>query len=657
MKKAILIPVILAALLLTVETASARRVFVPPASFQRVVIEPFEFTTNQMDVFRVRVLVVPISNGTIDKVEVGLANASGQMQAIRFVSNLPAMNVYLEVLSASNFIGSQAAVPAGVWEGIISLPHEDLENGVFLVNAYLATNEYYPKSLKASTNFNVFPDYNPNARRSTRWAVVMDVVFLGALLMIANFLRRKLKFFQKFLVPPSMIAGFLGIIVGPNVLNLVQFSPDRLGNLVYHLMAVGFIALSLMRPERDEKKVKNEFQPVNTGAIIVGYYLMQGIIGFGVTLILAYTIFPNLFPPFGMLLPLGFGQGPGIAYTMGSSWEKSGFLYGGNIGLTIATFGFIWACFIGVPLMNVLLRRGKMKPASTVYGKSAVEESQMTQDLMKDRKGDIPLSDSIDRLTIQAFLIAIVYLVTYAFLFGFEKLMDAISTAAPGFTTIANTFSNMFWGFFFIFGSIFAAILRKSFKWFKNNKWMSRNYPNDYLLQRISSGSFDFLVTASIAAISIPVFLDNAVTILIVTSVGGFATLFYTIFVCKWVYKKYTLEYTLALFGMGTGTLSTGVALLKEVDPTFETPAAKDMVYGSGTAVGFGFPMMMLLAVPVIGYVEQKPGLYGWTMLLMLLMMGLLFLLVFFNKRVRALKEAKLIAAAPKGGSGQKKKK
>jgi hypothetical protein len=67
--------------------------------------------------------------------------------------------------------------------------------------------------------------------------------------------------------------------------------------------------------------------------------------------------------------------------------------------------------------------------------------------------------------------------------------------------------------------------------------------------------------------------------------------------------------------------------------------------------------MMMLLAVPVIGYVEQKPALYIWALVLMAAMMGVLFLLIFLNKRVRAIKDTKLAASSITKGSPKTKKK
>lgn len=50
------------------------------------------------------------------------------------------------------------------------------------------------------------------------------------------------------------------------------------------------------------------------------------------------------------------------------------------------------------------------------------------------------------------------------------------------------------------------------------------------------------------------------------------------------------------MFGMLTGTASTGVILLREIDPMFETPASDNVVYQTFPAIVLGFPMMLLAA-------------------------------------------------------------
>ena len=48
------------------------------------------------------------------------------------------------------------------------------------------------------------------------------------------------------------------------------------------------------------------------------------------------------------------------------------------------------------------------------------------------------------------------------------------------------------------------------------------------------------------------------------------------------------------MYGMLTGTASTGTILLREIDGEFKTPAADNMVYQNFPAIVFGFPMMLL---------------------------------------------------------------
>ncbi len=46
---------------------------------------------------------------------------------------------------------------------------------------------------------------------------------------------------------------------------------------------------------------------------------------------------------------------------------------------------------------------------------------------------------------------------------------------------------------------------------------------------------------------------------------------------------------------MLTGTASTGVILLREIDPQFRTPAANNLVYQQTWSILFGAPMLLLM--------------------------------------------------------------
>ena len=51
------------------------------------------------------------------------------------------------------------------------------------------------------------------------------------------------------------------------------------------------------------------------------------------------------------------------------------------------------------------------------------------------------------------------------------------------------------------------------------------------------------------------------------------------------------------MFGMLTGTISSGILLLREIDPNFRTPAANNLVSGSGSGIAFGAPVLVLISM------------------------------------------------------------
>ena len=73
--------------------------------------------------------------------------------------------------------------------------------------------------------------------------------------------------------------------------------------LVYHGIALGFIAMSLRVPDKGAEENK-DLTGLKSGAIIVSTYLVQGAAGLLITLFLGYTFMPSLFKASGLLLPM-----------------------------------------------------------------------------------------------------------------------------------------------------------------------------------------------------------------------------------------------------------------------------------------------------------------------------------------------------------------
>jgi ESS family glutamate:Na+ symporter len=458
------------------------------------------------------------------------------------------------------------------------------------------------------------------------WNYIVDIAIISILILISVVLKRNVGFFRKYPIPIPIIAGFMGLILGKDVLGIISFNSIRLENLVYHMMNIGFIALSL----KASSKVKGK-EYVNSGMFIVINYIVQGIVGFGLSLIFFYTIFPEVCPISGLLLPLGFGQGPAQAYSNGHQWEQLGFTNGGNLGLTVAAVGYIWACAGGIPLIAWLKKSKGMKP-------SAMHSEKIRDSIFdEDKPNELPLKESIDGLTLQLMLVGMVYLLTYLTLRGAEALL--------GNEGFGGTLSKLLWGFSFIIGAVYGMIVRRVLDACFKAGWMKYDYTSNYLLERLSGASFDFMIVAAISAISIYMLKGYIVPFLIITTIGGLVTVFFIVWLAKRVYREETLENTLAMYGMLTGTISTGIALLREVDPHFQTNAARNLVLGSGTGLAFGTPLMVILTIPVIGLTENQPIFYFITLGAFAVYLAVLMTILFLNTRKPRLQSA---------GSGEK---
>ena len=123
---------------------------------------------------------------------------------------------------------------------------------------------------------------------------------------------------------------------------------------------------------------------------------------------------------------------------------------------------------------------------------------------------------------------------------------------------------------------------------------VKRQYTNNFLLTRISNSCFDIMIVAGIAAIRINALKNYWVVIAILAVVGLVSTYIYNAFIAKKLFPEYKDEQFMAMYGMLTGTASTGIMLLREIDGDFKSPASDNLIYQQFPAIAFGFPLMLL---------------------------------------------------------------
>jgi ESS family glutamate:Na+ symporter len=394
---------------------------------------------------------------------------------------------------------------------------------------------------------------------------------LAAMLLLGVFLRAKIPFFQKYLIPSCLIGGILGLLL----LNfgVLRLSVSNLETFAYHFFNISFISVGLTH-DGNQKNAKNKEKGFLKGPLWMALtqtavFPLQAIVG-GILVILFGLIGIELFPTFGFFAPLGFEEGPGQALSIGKVWEGFGFEYATTIGLTFAAIGFFFSFFVGVPLVNWGIRKGL-----SAQGPKAMPKDFLVGIIPKNRRteaaGKLSFhSGNVESLAFQAALLGAIYVLTY----GLVKFLGKI---------VPSDVASILWGFFFIFGLGIALITR----------WAMDKFNIDHLAdsgiqRRITGWSVDFLIVSTVMAIKLAVVMKYIIPISVISLFIGAVTIVTVLYLGKRIWS-YNLERTVAIYGAVTGTVSSGLLLLRIVDPEFKTPVAIDIA------------LMNVFSIPGIG--------------------------------------------------------
>ena len=419
---------------------------------------------------------------------------------------------------------------------------------------------------------------------SSVWGTLNVVAALLGSLLVANMLKKFIKPLQASLIPTSVLGGLLLLGVSAiykAVFETEMFNGELFGGdgtqtlemLTYHCLALGFIA-STFKTSDGKMTKQRSVEILNTGITTVSTYLLQAVVGLGITIVFAMFV-KGFFSAAGILLPFGYGQGTGQALNYGNLYEtENGFVGGKSFGLTIAAMGFLSASIGGVIHLNVLKKKGRIKAG----GWDAIRNNEPIES-----ENEIPMQESIDKMTVQIALIIVAYMVTFA-------IMSILGNLLPGMRSLI-------FGFNFLLGVLSATLIKGLLGIFKKTRILKKEYTNNFLLTRASNFFFDLMVVSGIAAIRLSVLGEYWGIILILGVVGLVITYLYNLLVARTLFKDYPEEQFLMMYGMLTGTASTGIILLREADGEFKTPAADNMVYQNFPAIVLGFPIMLLAKV------------------------------------------------------------
>jgi len=444
---------------------------------------------------------------------------------------------------------------------------------------------------------------------------LMAVLLLS--LLAANLLKKYIPGLEQSLIPSSVLGGGILLVISSlftTFTGKALFDTDFFGGngsavleiITYHALALGFIA-STFKGGSGKMTRQRTVEIFNSGVTTVATYLLQAVLGMGVSIATVWLIADFNFPAAGVLLPFGYGQGTGQALNYGTIYESLGFVGGKSFGLTVAAMGFLSASIGGVIHLNLLRRRGLVVRSAAQDGRINTEEVQ--------GENEIPMFGSMDKMTVQIAFIAGAYLLAFGMMYGLGLLL-------PGMKSVI-------FGFNFLLGVLSATLIKGVMGWLNRKKIIRRKQTNDFLMTRASNCCFDVMVVAGIAVIRLDIVEKYWGMLLVMGVLGAVATYFYTRYIAVSLFPGYAEEQFLTTYGMLTGTASTGIILLREIDGRFQTPAADNMVYQNFPAIVFGFPMMLLATLA-----PRKPYLtFGILVVFFLSMNLLLFRSRIFNRK------------------------
>jgi ESS family glutamate:Na+ symporter len=433
------------------------------------------------------------------------------------------------------------------------------------------------------------------------WTFFIDLGIISLALLLATLIRAKVKFFHKYLIPNALTAGFLLLLFYNFLAPLMGHSSDGLGQVVYHLLSISFIAITLRKS--DSPKERGSVGVRGTTVIVTFQYAIQALLGLLLTFLFIKTVLPDLFPAFGLFVPLGYALGPGQAYSIGHGWETNyGFTGAGSVGLTFAAIGFLLACFGGVFLINLGRKRGwleadaakpqaKAKTQGGVFPPGAVLEEGSRQTTEPE---------AIDSMSANLGMVLLVYLLSFLFL----KLITFL-------LSMAGDMAASLWSINFIFATLAAMLVKQILKGLGADHILDRG-----CLTRISGTAVDVMVAGAVGAISLVVVGQYWLPIVVIAAVAGFMVFPTVLWFSSRIFTIHQFKRAMIIFGAMTGTLPTGLALLRVLDPELKSPVAKDYVYATATIFVILIPLILAIEWPARSTLPGK-GIFFWLTVIM----------------------------------------
>lgn len=425
------------------------------------------------------------------------------------------------------------------------------------------------------------------------WQVMVDAAIMGTLLLIGELFRAKLKFVQKALIPPAVIAGVLALIFGPKspweICRILPLS-ESFGTYASVLIVLVFAATPI--GDRPQKGAMSGSKLMGMFFNISGIAVLQYAVGMLVTITVLTKLYPALNENFGLMMATGFYGGHGTAAAVGKSLADLGVPDMTDLGNTFATIGIVGGIITGMLIINWGTRKG--------YTHYVENPSELPIDM---KTGLVPPEKQkpIGKGTVASICLDPlgfhVGIVLFASWLGYmaAKVFADWTLATFNYKVAIPEFCL----------SLFAGLL---INWFLN-KSGTHKYVDRGTVQRIQGTATDYLMISGIGSLNLSVVMNYAVPLIVVSLLGFIITWLWFLWVGGKSSEEDWFERNMMMWGHATGVAATGVLLQRVVDPDLKSRGIED----SGISDIFNRPIIIGLQVlpPILITTMGTAG--SWT--------------------------------------------
>lgn len=379
--------------------------------------------------------------------------------------------------------------------------------------------------------------------------LMLSFVVLSVLLLLGQIIRAKVVPIQKIFLPAAVIAGIIGLVLGPQVLGIIPM-PKAASGLPGFLISI-FYACVLIGGFP-----KLEGAATRISKFYLGYAATLSLeiaLCMGLVLFVMKEFMPDLPNYIGMTLPIGFYGGHGAAAAIGGAFEDLGYENAVGICMATATIGIISGIVIGMTIVNWAVRKGYTVRKTNVKD---LPEEVKTGIIPKSKQPNALGKASVSSETIDP-LAFVVALVGAACAIGFV-LSELLPMAHPYLGNIPLFVLTL------IGGAIVRLLVEKMDLCFLYDETATR---------RIQGLSLDFLIAAGVATIPLGIVAQYLAPLLILAVATWIAVPVFLLYVGPRLLGEAWFEKMMVIYGTMHGVFATGILLLRVVDPDFETPA------------------------------------------------------------------------------------